>query len=236
MSVDAVVFDWGGTLTVPLPSDLADLWRAAAEHLCSDPGRVAEVAARLAAVDRAMWDDTSESLRSFRLAELLARASGELGLDVTEAVLEEAASRHLDAWTPHIHHDPDAVAVLTALRERGTKIGLLSNTHWPEAFHEHFLARDGLDGLIDVRVYTSDTEHRKPHPAVFRAVLDELGVDPSRAVMVGDRLFDDILGARRTGMRAVLRRVDGVPGHPVEPDATIDALPELLPVVDRWLG
>ena len=38
----------------------------------------------------------------------------------------------------------------------------------------------------------------------------------------------------RAGLRGVLRRNRFMPGYEVEPDAVIDALPELLPLIDRW--
>ena len=46
---------------------------------------------------------------------------------------ERAALCYLDAWTPHITHDAEAVATIEALRARGLRIGLLSNTHWPKS-------------------------------------------------------------------------------------------------------
>ncbi|MCB1002819.1 MAG: HAD family hydrolase [Acidimicrobiales bacterium] len=231
--VDAVVFDWGGTLSHFVPIELLDVWRAAAHHL--DPAREDELTERLSQVEERFWARTTTTQQSATLADLLGEASRELGLDVAEAVLEEAAVRHLDAWTPHITHDPDAAPVLRALRERGLTIGLLSNTHWPRAFHEEFLERDGLAELIDARLYSSELSHLKPHPSVFRAALDALDVaDPARAVFVGDRPLDDISGAQGVGMRAVLRPNGAVPGHDVEPDATIASLPELLVLVDAW--
>jgi putative hydrolase of the HAD superfamily len=158
-----------------------------------------------------------------------------LHLDVAAAVLEEASQGHLDAWTPHIRHDPDAGPVLATLKQRGLKVGLLSNTHWPREFHEHFLARDGLVDHIDARVYTSELPYSKPHASAFRAALDAVGVDdPARAVFVGDRAYDDVFGAQQAGMRAVLRPHPFVPGYDVEPDAVIGPLPELLEVLDRW--
>lgn len=233
MPVDAVVFDWGGTLSVHADVDMEDMWRLAAEHLA--PDRPDEVCARLVAVEAASWARVTVDQRATALSSLLALASAELGLDVAEAVLEEAALRHLDSWTPHIGHDPDAAPVLAALRQRGLRIGLLSNTHWPRAFHEHFLERDGLVELIDVRCYTSEMTFTKPHPEAFTAVLGALGVaDPGRAVFVGDRAYDDVHGAQAFGMRGVLRRNPSVPGYDVEPDAVVDTLPELLALVDRW--
>ena len=50
----------------------------------------------------------------------------------------------------------------------------------------------------------------------------------------GTRPFDDISGAKGVGMRAVLRASPSVPGYDVEPDAVIDALPELVDIVKRW--
>ncbi len=234
--IDAAIFDWGGTLSLlNATTDLEDMWRAAARHLA--PDREDEVCEVLAAVEERSWGQVSGDQASTTLARLLAEATAELGLDVSAAVLEEAEAHHLDAWTPHIVHDPDAAATLTALRERGLRIGLLSNTHWPRHFHEHFLERDGLDGLIDCRLYTCELPHIKPHPQAFAAALAALGVsEPARAVYVGDRLFDDVFGARGAGMGAVWRRNRATPGYDIEPDAVIDRLPELVPLVDGWLA
>ncbi len=233
MTLTAVVFDWGGTLAEFVSAELVDAWRLAARHLA--PDREDELTDRLVAVEAAFWTTTVTHQRSATLADLLAAAAAELHLDVAEALLEEAAVRHLDSWTPHVRHDPDAAPTLTALRERGLRIGLLSNTHWPRPFLERFLERDGLAGLIDVRLYTSEMPFQKPHPTAFRAALDALGVDdPSTAVFVGDRRWDDISGATAVGMRTVLRPNPMVDDAGPPPDARIAALPELVGLVDAW--
>ena len=230
-----VIFDWGGTLSHFVPVEFVDMWRMAARHLA--PDREDELAEVLCDVERRFWDRTTTTQESGTMAQILALASEETGLDVAEAVLEEAAGHHLDAWTPHITHDPDAAPTLRALRERGLAIGLLSNTHWPRPFHEGFLERDGLVELIDARLYSSELSHMKPHPSVFRAALEAVGVDdPAAAVFVGDRPHDDVFGAKQVGMRAVLRPNPAVPDHDAEPDAVITNLPELVELVDRWLA
>jgi len=236
MPVDAVVFDWGGTLTAGstvVSLELVDVWAVTARHL--DPAREEELTAALVRAEQHFWEKTTTTLESGTLADLLRAASEEVDLDVTEALLEEAATKHLDAWTPHIAHDPEAVAVLTELRRRGVRTALLSNTHWPRSFHEHFLERDGLADLIDVRLYSSELHHMKPHPAVFAEALAAVRVaDPGRAVFVGDRPYDDIWGAQRAGMRTVLRPNAHVPPYDVVPDATIDGLSGLLALIDRF--
>lgn len=234
MTVEAVVFDWGGTLATYADVEMIDMWRLAARRLA--PDREDEVCARLVAVEEASWRRIAVDQRSTTLSSLLAAASDELGLDVAEVVLEEAATSHLDAWTPHVRHDPEGPAALQALRHLGVRTGLLSNTHWPRAFHEHFLERDGLAPFLDVRCYTSELEWTKPHPGAFQAVLAPLEVsDPGRAVFVGDRPYDDVHGAQRAGMRAVLRPNPLVPSYPVEPDATVTSLSELVTIVAGWI-
>ncbi|RLT36160.1 MAG: HAD family hydrolase [Chloroflexi bacterium] len=233
MPIDAVIFDWGGTLAYYAEVELKDMWRLAARHIA--PDREAEVTAQLTAVEVAYWARTETDQRSSTLAELLAEARETIGVDVAEAVFEEAATHYLDSWTPHIRHDPDAAPMLAGLRARGIRTALLSNTHWPRAFHEHFLERDGLAELLDARLYSSELPYMKPHPSTFEAALAALGVtDPARAVFVGDRPYDDVYGAQRLGMRGVLRPNPSVPPFEVTPAATIDRLPELLGHIDRW--
>ena len=231
--IEAVIFDWGGTLSIYADIDLGDMWRMAARHLAPDHEEA--LTARLVQVETDAWDRIKVDQHSFTLAQLLADASDAVGVDVAAAVLEEASQHHLDAWTPHIRHDPDAAGVLRALQDRGLRVGLLSNTHWPREFHEHFLARDGLAPLIDARLYTSELDRSKPHRSVFVAALAAVGVsDPSRAVFVGDRPYDDVWGAQQAGLRGVLRTNDIMPAYDVEPDGVIDSLPELLPLIDAW--
>jgi len=230
--MDAVIFDWGGTLSVWAEVDIEDMWRLAARHIA--PDREEELLARLVAVEDRSWERTRTDRRSTRLADLLAEASAEIGADVAEAVLEEAATHHLDTWTPHIRHQPDAAATLAELRRSGLRIGLLSNTHWPRHFHEHFLERDGLAALLAARLSTSDMAHVKPDAHAFEEALAAVGLDdPARAVFVGDRLYDDVWGAQQAGLKAVWVANDRSPGFDVEPDAVIGSLAELPAVVTK---
>ena len=237
IEVEAVIFDWGGTLSTFATSvRVEELWDAAAAATEPHaPHSQQQIAASLAATEDAFWERTATHQRAGTLSEIVAEAHQRLGADVPAHALEAAALAYLEAWAPHIEHDVEAAATLEALRAAGIRVAMLSNTHWPRAYHERFLARDGLVELIDVRFYTSEMTHMKPHPEAFRAVLDALGVtDPGRAVFVGDRPFDDIFGARRSGLRTVLRPNTDVPAYDVVPDGTISGLPQLLTLVDRW--
>jgi putative hydrolase of the HAD superfamily len=235
VTVTAVVFDWGGTLTEPLEPLLGreDVWRNAARSIL--PEREGELVQELIAAEEQLWEISRTKHRSASLADLFARAAEALEIEIAETVLEEATQSQLDLYLPHISHDPDAAKVVSALRDSGLRIGLLSNTLWPGSFHDHLLERDGLAELIDARLYTSEVHHTKPHPKVFEEMLRLLDVsDPSSAVFVGDRPWDDIYGAKRAGLKTVLRPSPTVPDYDVEPDAVIHDLPSLLEVVAAW--
>jgi len=109
-------------------------------------------------------------------------------------------------WVHSVHFElyDDALPVLDFLRERGYLIGLLSNSSRDLG---EFVAHHGL---VADAVLTSHAHGKtKPHEAIFRALLDALGVEATEAVMVGDDVEADVEGARAIGMRAVLLDREG---------------------------
>jgi putative hydrolase of the HAD superfamily len=227
VTVRAVIFDWGGTLTPWHTVDHAALWRAVCTgHVPA--ARVAAVALAAAAAERELWELCEREHRSATIHQVLATA----GVEASEALLES----YVRAWEPHTFTDPEAIPVLTALREDGIRTGVLSNTMWPRAWHEEVFRRDGVLHLFDGAVYTSEIQHTKPHREAFLAAMRSVGVtDPGTCVFVGDRPYDDVYGAKSAGMRAVLIPNSEVPPYDgVRPDAVIGRLSELPPVLRDW--
>lgn len=232
--VEAVIFDWGGTLSEWVSITTVDVWGPAARLLVAEADRHPELAEALHEAEARFWARCFDDQRAGCSADIVADALAALGIHGDPQV---GATAHHDAWEPHIRHDPDAAHVLGELRRRGIRVGLLSNTHWPGEVHDRHLERDGLLHLFDARVYTSDLAVMKPHPEAFLSALEAVGgARPSSAVFVGDRPYDDIHGAKGVGMKAVLRPNSDVEAHSTEPDATISSLPELLDLVDAWSG
>jgi putative hydrolase of the HAD superfamily len=226
MKIEAVIFDWGGTLTPWHTIDPLECWLAiTGDEVQAEALRAAENAVWLASRDHHTSADIDSML-----------AAGDLVLT------EEQRRTYYAWWDQHSYTDPDAAPTLRALRERGLKIGVLSNTIWPRTEHERIFGRDSVDDLIDAAVYSSEIPWTKPHPEAFRAAMTAVGVsDPSAAVFVGDRLFDDIHGAQQVGMRTVHIPHSDIPvwqqtGVEGRPDAVIVRLAELVGVVDGWLN
>jgi putative hydrolase of the HAD superfamily len=228
--VEAVIFDWGGTLTPWRTIDPAQEWRALAR--VAAPERVEEATAALVAAAEQAWARSRTEHRSGTFAEVC---------EVARVVADET---HHRAYRDHVEFatwtDPDVAPMLRRLRDDGIRVGLLSNTLWPREWHEEWLDRDGVLDLFDGAVYSSEIERTKPHQEAFDAAMRAVGAaDPARCVFVGDRLFDDIYGAQDVGMRAVHVPHSDIPatqaGHTTgEPDAVVQRLAEVPGVLGRW--
>ncbi len=230
MPIEAVIFDWGGTLTPWRTVDYRDEWRSLAS--VSGVADVEQLTSALLEAAESVWARSRDEHRSATFEEICELA----GL--------QPQPHHADAyrafWEPATAADPDVAPLLHRLHADGLVIGVLSNTVWPRAWHEEIFARDGLLELIDGAVYTSELPWTKPHPAAFTAAHEAVGVDdPARCVFVGDRLFDDIWGAGNAGMRTVWLPHSEIPrdqvGHTQgQPDAVVQRLGEVHEVVSRW--
>jgi putative hydrolase of the HAD superfamily len=203
VSLRAVLFDVDFTLPRPGPELGPEGYRRLGERfgLVLDPSLYGE------ARERAI-----EQLR--RHPEL--DHDEEVWIVFTEAIVRgmggdserarEAAEEMTRAWE-HAHNFElydDALPTLAALREHGLSLGLVSNTGRDL---DAFVAHHRLD--VDALLSSGAHGKTKPHPTIFRAVLERLDVEPEDAAMVGDSIDDDIEGARALGMRAILLDREG---------------------------
>jgi putative hydrolase of the HAD superfamily len=230
--IDAVIFDWGGTLTRWHDIDFHAESLALAAAVSDVDHDIHVSQARLHAANQRVWGRSRDHQQSATIADLFTEAG--LGHD------PELLTAYYEFWAPHTETDPDVAPLWEALRADGIKVGVLSNTIWPRAWHEGFFERDGVDHLIDGAVYTSEVPWTKPSPHAFRAALEAVGAsDPARCVYVGDRLFDDVWGAQNAGLRAIHVPHSVIPPEQVghtegRPDAVVQRLGEVLDVVRRW--
>ena len=227
--IEAVIFDWGGTLTPWHTVDFVEEARALAAAALDADDTAHELLGRAGEV---VWGRSRDKHASATVADIFAEA----GLAHDETLL----SAYREFWEPHTHTDPDVVPLLSRLKVDGLKIGVLSNTVWPRAWHEDFFRRDGVLEMLDGAVYTSEIAWTKPAPEAFHAAMEAVGVvDPAACVFVGDRLFDDIWGAANVGMRTILVPHSDIPpaqtGHSEGvPDAVADRLSHVFDVVAAW--
>jgi putative hydrolase of the HAD superfamily len=232
MSIEAVIFDWGGTLTAWHDIDFHAESLALAQAVVNADHDVDVSRERLHHAGTVIWGRSRDHQRSSTVADLF----DEAGLEHDPELL----TAYWEFWEPHTYTDPDVEPTWTALRDAGIKVGVLSNTIWPRAWHERVFARDGVLDLIDGAVYTSEIPWTKPSPRAFEAAMAAVGAtDPGRCVYVGDRLFDDVWGAQNAGLRAVYLPHSTIPPEQVghsegDPDAVVQRLGELPELVKNW--
>jgi len=233
----AVIFDWGGTLTPWHTFDIAEQWLVFARQVHAEEEQAASLAVRLLAAEAAAWGRGRTDHSSARLHEILTEA----GVDKDDRQREAALTAYRQFWEPHTFTDVQVRPVWEGLRERGIRVGVLSNTIWSGDYHRGVFDRDGVLDLIDADVYSSEIAWTKPHPEAFRAAAALLGVLPAEAVYVGDRLFEDVHGSQVAGMRAIWVPHSQIPvaqqvAVDVTPDGVAHELLDILDIVDGWLS
>lgn len=189
------------------------------------------------------WEGVEYNLARLRVlgfARTLERIrSAEGGKDAADEALALELS---DSYFAHRDRDPalfsDTVSCLESLRLR-YRLGLLSNgSRLPE--------KVGLAQYFESVVFAQDHRVAKPDKAIFEIVERELCVAPSRCVLVGDHLINDVAGAKRAGWSAVWIDRDGdesllgaLVEEDVQPDAVVRSLaeiPKALEVMNRSLS
>jgi putative hydrolase of the HAD superfamily len=226
--LDAVLFDWGGTLVQSAwePELLAAGHAAGLRALGREP---------LPGLTARFEDAYLPLVEAEEYGALIRRLLGEHGIDATDDELLRFVEAEHAAWAPAHQLASTTHALLETLRGRGLKLGLVSNAFDPPALLHRDLEELGVAQRLDVAVFSSELGRRKPDPAIFRHVLDALGVEPGAALFVGDSLAADIAGAAAVGMhtcQAVWFNADDGPDAP-EPDFQAFTQMDVLTVVKR---
>jgi HAD superfamily hydrolase (TIGR01662 family) len=128
---------------------------------------------------------------------------------------------------------PDVKEVVLELNRRGYRLGIIANTI-TETEIPDWLEEDGLSGYFQAVVLSSKTGLRKPGPEIYLEAARRIGVEPARAVYVGDNPSRDILGAQLAGFGLAIILLEPAtlakepPREDHKPDEVIHSLSELL--------
>lgn len=244
-SFDVVIFDLGGTLIF-----FDGVWPdvIAAQHL--------ELGRALAASGYKLDVEAFAGQFMARLNDYYKERDTEFIEQTTEYILrtllaeygyENAPSSHLRPALDRMYAvteaywkaEDDAHATLQALLDQGYRLGLISNAKDARDV-QILIDQSHLRPYFEIILISADLAVRKPHPRIFQSALDQLGVPPERAVMVGDTLGADVLGARNAGMASVwITRRASKPGNrdhdgTIQADAVIGTLSELPDLLECW--
>lgn len=197
--LDCVAFDFDGTLTAYVQADLSALEQL---RQWSCPQVAAPDFADRAVQEIMAFHDRVAAGRSAPPdmdAERLSRTLAAYGVRCTEAHLGVYRAALIGALTPV----PGAVHLLSAIKRRGLKLALLSNTY-DGPFQRQRLAHSFPDRPFDVVLMAGELGVFKPDPRAFQALAEALRVAPGRGLSVGDLPAYDVPGAVAAGWHAAL--------------------------------
>ncbi|HEV8672770.1 MAG TPA: HAD-IA family hydrolase [Methylomirabilota bacterium] len=223
MAIRAVFLDAGNTLVGLDYALIADRVGAAGRPVEAAAIRLAEQRARVRLDPHFAAARSTETPDTFRL--YLRYTLDGLGLPwdaATERAVEELR-RVKPPFGLFSMPVPEAPAVLAALRRRGLRLAVVSNSNGTVT---ELLRTVGLADLVDAVVDSGAVGVEKPNPKIFACAAAAVGVALDEAVHVGDLYSVDIVGARAAGCRAILLDPAGAWADvdcPTAPDLTAAA-------------
>ena len=134
--------------------------------------------------------------------------------------------------------EPDMVVAMEALSKLDIRMGCVSNAFMTGRDLMRVLEAKGLAKYLEMTIASCEAGYRKPHPSFYQAGLDAFGAAAAEAIFVGDRLYADVEGPAKLGMRTVLTtqyRAEDHSTSSIAPDLVIAHLRELVPWVEGLL-
>lgn len=150
---------------------------------------------------------------------------------------ESVGGKHL--WEVTLQKLPNLDEVLAELKNRGYKLGVITNTVTSRVEHVRMgLRKIDVEKYFDVVVTSVDVGYNKPDERIFQTALKAINVKPDEAVMVGNRISSDIMGGNRIGMKTVLfkwneRYLNEITTPEEQPTCIISSLKELPKILAK---
>jgi HAD superfamily hydrolase (TIGR01549 family) len=170
-------------------------------------------------------DDLKVKLASIR-ASMWQSALESVGAGGDPELARISAERYNAYRTKYFTLFPGAVDLLRALRERGVKLGIVTNGL--SETHREKIALLQISEYFDAIFLSDEVGMVKPDPLLFAHACRTLGGAPARSAMVGDRYDRDIRGALDAGLYTIWLnlRDESLPPGATPPDATVASIVE----------
>jgi HAD superfamily hydrolase (TIGR01509 family) len=152
-----------------------------------------------------------------------------LGHDVPAA--HEARARHYQELMPEARVFPGARSLLRRAHEAGLVVVLATSS--PKDEVNAMLDLLDAGSALDAVTTADDVESAKPAPDVFLAALEAANVDPARAVVVGDSIWD-VQAARSAGMGCVAVESGGFSQHELAEEGAFQVYRDVQEIVDQF--
>ncbi len=236
----AVIFDLGCTLI----EYETITWEEMGKHCAANVRKfVAESGHELPAEDEfyRMFEEVKneyrkladEKLIEWTIPQAAQRLLRKLNVNENGDFIERLFDAYYKPVGDQLYVYDDTLNVLERIREKYERIGLISNTIFPEEAHMGEIKRFGIKPYLDFTIFSSTFGYRKPHPDIFIQAANLAGFAPAECVYIGDRYREDVQGPSSIGMSAILKKLP-TRVYPEMPDSvrTITSLSDLAEHLD----
>jgi len=244
---DVILFDLGNTLLY-FEGDWAQVLAEqnhVLSHCLADMGCSFDVDTFAAYYKK--WMDSYFSARDVQTTEIPAENLLRTAIKdfshaaVADEAIVSALNCSFAVSEAHWKLEADTVPMLAALSRLGYRLGLVSNANYGANVH-HLLEMNKLAPYFDTIVVSAEVGIRKPSASIFEIALSAMHCPPGSAVMIGDRVDWDVVGAHNAGLSAIwiTRRVEKKVATEAElagsarPDAIIERLEDLPELLAYW--
>ena len=183
-----------------------------------------ETVRRLERGGEPLRNDAHEAHPEIQIEKVFERLFAQKGVDAGQPLAIRTGELFRKASTEYIRLYDGAEKLLTALRESGRRVYLLSNAQ--RIFTAAELRMLGIEALFDGIYLSSDYGCKKPDRRFFEILLGERGLLPQESIMIGNDGVCDIQGAKAVGLSTLYIRSN------ISPDEPLPAADHVLETMD----
>lgn len=231
--IKAVIFDLDDTLYNASEVLESSMRRAFEENLSHFPGKTVEemvelnkIAFKEVFLDPNIPIPSATILIWFKIFELMGKKPPVKAImHIVDRVWEESAKNSKPTT--------GALEILDWLNSQHIKTGILTNGVFMNQAQK--VSMLGIDNKVDCFVTSDMCVADKPDPKAYLYILDKLGIWPSEAIMVGDRIDNDVLGGKKVGMKGILMKPNGAKtrGNEDQADLIVSDLRDIIPFIEK---
>lgn len=146
-----------------------------------------------------------------------------------QQLVQDFSKQYLQILPTKTHLFPDTVEVLQYLKEKQYPVHLITNG-FEETQHLK-LQHSGIKDYFTCIITSESAGSLKPHAGIFEYAMQQTACKPDEALMIGDTLEVDILGAKNAGIHQIYFNPAKPATEAIQPTYSIQSLAEIMQII-----
>ncbi|MCP4706539.1 MAG: HAD family hydrolase [candidate division Zixibacteria bacterium] len=154
-------------------------------------------------------ESSRRTLQEWNVLDKIAELLKAVKIENNDKIVSEFFKFYYNVISNQLTIIDDAKSVLSELKNTGLKLGLVSNTIFPEANHKADMERFEILEYFDSLLFSSTLGCRKPHRLIYEKAVEQSGLKPEQLIFIGDRYIEDYIGPRENSIFSILKFREG---------------------------